>query len=263
MSDLRAVLRFVIPHFTKLRRSGAAAAPIDSAPPDAAERAAAYWKNNEYAEVRRRMVLKWLGIEWFSVPYREGLRSYFFPANDLCDVIEEMQTAGLVPSLGPDSLVFEPGCNVGRNMYWLRKRFHSRLVGMDISMKAIDLAKQDIWKRQDRVEFIVDDVLKTRYFDGLPDDHFDLSFTRWHLIHIPKCPEKAHYLQQLKRVSKVVVILEPVRPEVQGRTFFYQDGRYCLSWDDWASDYGLTRFAARAPLKDSEAVFYHSKLRTG
>ena len=106
---------------------------------------------------------------------------------------------------------------------------------MDISPTAIKTAREKIWTKLDRVTLIEDNVLTSSWFDTIPDRHFDLAFTRWHLIHIPRSPEKSKYLENLKRISKTFIILEPVSPERTGTIQCQMDGRICHSWDNWGS----------------------------
>lgn len=60
-------------------------------------------------------------------------------------------------------------------------------------------------------------------------------------MHIPRSDAKRRYVAALKRIAKVLVIIEPVRAGVDAVQLFH-DRSYALSWDDWASEYDLTEF---------------------
>jgi ubiquinone/menaquinone biosynthesis C-methylase UbiE len=170
-------------------------------------------------------------------------------------LIRELTTAGIVPALDARSRVLEGGCNLGRNLWAIRQAFQCDVTGMDISPTAIKTAREKIWAKLDRVTLVEDNVLTSKWFDGIPDRHFDLAFTRWHLIHIPRGPEKSKYLENLKRISKTFIILEPVSEDRTGTIQCQMDGRICHSWDRWSLDYDLTEYQARTPLENT-AVFY-------
>ena len=97
------------------------------------------------------------------------------------------------------------------------------------------------------------------WFDTVPDGHYDLAFMRWHLIHIPRGPEKSKYLANLKRISKAFVILEPVNQERVGTIHSQMDGHFLHSWDNWGLDYDLTEHKARTFMENT--TVYYSKQR--
>lgn len=256
MTAARA-MRALIPRVVKLR-TDMPGPPPEAGPPDPG-RAVEWWANDEYTKIPRWKALRWLGVNWIRWPYRESIMSYFSPANAVVTLVEELEAKGIVPALGVDSRVFEGGCNLGRNLFSLRQRYGCAVVGMDVSPQAIHLARTKIWRGVERVELLVGNVLTSQWFSKVPDDSFDLALTRWHLIHIPRSPEKSAYVGQLRRIARTLLVLEPVRPEALGTIVYRADGRYCLSWDDWESDYGLREFVPRIPLDDTR-VFYASKL---
>jgi len=214
-----------------------------------------WWAQDHYVGFKSMKALRWAGVNWVRWSYQKFPDAYFAPADDIATLFREMATAGILPALDAKSRVFEGGCNLGRNLWAIRQAFGCEVGGMDISPTAIRTAREEIWAKLDRVSLILDNVLTSSWFDTIPDRHFDVAFTRWHLIHIPRSPEKTKYLENLKRISKVFVILEPVSPERVGTIRSQMDGRICHSWDNWGLDYNLTRYAARTPLENTE-VFY-------
>ena len=219
-----------------------------------------WWEKAKYADVERPRTLEWLGLKMQIPAYRRSIKdSYLQPAHDLVDVISQMQGSGIIPTLSPESKLFEPGCNVGRNLLYLRKKFGCEVVGMDISQDAIDIATNEVWKGYDRAVFLVDNVVTSSYYEAIEDNSFDLCITRWLLVHIPKSEQKTRFIEQLKRISKALVILEPFQEEQQGVIEYYHGGDYCFSYDNWEDDYGLKVFETSSSLGGHTTVFYSSK----
>ena len=223
--------------------------------PAKTEDAVQWWAKDQYVGFKSMRALRWAGVNWIKWSYEKFPDAYFAPADDIVTLFKEMTTAGIVPSLGATSRVIEGGCNLGRNLWAIRQAFQCDVTGMDISPTAIQTAREKIWTKLDRTNFILDNVLTSKWFDTVPDQHFDLAFTRWHLIHIPRSPEKARYLENLKRISKVFVILEPVSAERAGTIQSQMDGQICHSWDRWGLDYDLTEYQPRTQLENT-SVFY-------
>jgi SAM-dependent methyltransferase len=240
----------LIPRVVKMRMP--ADVKVGTAKP---EDAVQWWSQDHYVAFKSMQALRWAGVNWMRWSYEKFPDAYFAPADDIVALIREMTAATIVPALDATSRVFEGGCNLGRNLWAIRQAFGCEVGGMDISPTAITTAREKIWPKLDRVTLILDNVLSSAWFDTIPDRHFDLAFTRWHLIHIPRSPEKAKYLDNLKRISKTFVILEPVSEERAGTIHCQMDGRICHSWDSWGLDYGLTEYRARAAMENT-AVFY-------
>jgi len=241
---LKNMIETIIPKIVKVRREKNCQNPLSfpTENDDLVNDAVSWWKNDQYAKVKRFRHVRWLGRTIFKLPYYETIEgNYFKPSDDIVNIIKEIQKAQIVPYLNKSSKIFEPGCNVGRNLFSLQEAFDCEVVGLDISEKAIDIAQNKIWKQRSRYTFYVDNALTTNFFNNIADNAFDLVITRWHLIHIPRSSEKAIYVKQLKRIGKVLVLLEPVKEgchEVQ----LYSNGTYTLSWDDWGKEYGLKEF---------------------
>jgi hypothetical protein len=213
-----------------------------------------WWKDDLYTRVPRWYEIVWRGRTLARVPYRESIvGNYFKPADDVVRLVRELIGTGRLELHG-GSRVFEPGCNVGRNLWWLRREFGCEVFGMDVSARAIDTAVRKIWKGVDRARFVVGDVLAPDALADFPTGHFDLVLTRWHLIHLPAGAHKTAYVRELKRIGRTLLVLEPVRPEAVGRVDWQAGGAYCLSWDDWAGTYGLTPYTPAVALADT-AVF--------
>lgn len=262
---LKECIKFFIPHFRSIKKDPPPKVftKIDKAQDELAIKAADWWENNCYTNLERYQEFVWLGRTIFRKSYKLSVTgAYFKPANDFVEIVEEMQKKNLIYSLSEKSKVLEPGCNVGRNLYYLQKKYQCEVTGIDISEEAIKKASQDIWKKRRMYSFHVANVLETKFFDQFENNHFDLIFTRWHLIHIPHSELKKIYIEKLKRISKSLVLLEPV---IEGRNQveLYYEGRYSLSWDSWIKEYGLLEYQSEKTrsLKDSSGtkVFYYRK----
>ena len=262
LTQLKRIAGIFIPRVVSVRRQpGQYPMRIATPEDDLIEKAMAYWENDQYIKQKRFKYLKWLGFTLIKWPYYETIvGNYFKPANDLVTVIKELQSLAVVPPLGEESNVFEPGCNVGRNLFWMQKEYGCKVTGLDISKEAIQIAENQIWRKRRNYQFFVANALTTALFTKFRDDFFELTITRWHLIHIPLSDAKRRYVGALKRISKALVIFEPVREGVK-EIQLCQDGRYCLSWDDWAGEYDMIEYNSPAVSMlegGSTKVFYYS-----
>lgn len=258
LSAVKKRLSFVVPRWVAVpvgRLDGQVATSGD----DLVERAMLWWKDDAYTQLPRRQHLRWMGINWSSRTVHRTIKGdYGGPADDMVALIEEMQGAGLVPRLTASSTIFEGGCNIGRNLQFLQDRFHCAVVGLDISEGALR-ERESIWHTRSRHQFILDNALTTEFFDSCADQQFDLVFTRWHLIHIPRSDAKRRYVASLKRIAKTLVLVEPAR-EGSSEVTLFQGGTYTLSWDDWAREYGLTEYRSPSGLSlgPDTRVFFHA-----
>jgi hypothetical protein len=223
---------------------------------DLVDHAVSWWKDDKYTKVKRFICVKWLGRNILKIPYTESIESnYNKPSDDIVNVISEMQNNDIIPRLNTSSIIFEGGCNIGRNLLYLQNAFNCRVEGIDISEKAISRANNKIWKKRHNYKFYTGNVLTTDFFTKVADNAYDLAFTRWHLIHIPKTPEKLEYINHLKRIAKTLILFEPVKEGKKG-VHLYHDKSYALSWDDWGRDYNVTEYKPSIDLPDHTRVFY-------
>ena len=256
MSGLTNRLSFVIPRWVNESAAASERQPA-TADADVIDRAMQWWKDDAYTRLPRQQRLRWMGMNWATRTVHRTIRGdYGGPAHDMVALVDEMQRSGVMSPLTAQSSVFEGGCNVGRNLQFLQDRFGCAVAGLDISEGA-QRERDAIWRDRSRHRFILDNALTTDFFDSCPDRSFDLVFTRWHLIHIPRSDAKRRYVAALKRIAKTCIIIEPVR-EGSHDVQLYQGGTYTLSWDDWGPDYGLTEYHLPAGLSMGQdtRVFY-------
>lgn len=251
MSHLRRLVSKLIPHIVTVRNP----ATLAGAP---ANQAMAYdwWRAADYASHPRRRYVSWMGFRLIRVLSRRRTlgQIYSGEANDTVRLIEELQSLGLVGPIRDTSSICEAGSNIGRNLLALYRRFACSVVGMDISPRVIAEAAR-LWESShhvptDKWRFICGDGLDPATTATFADGSFDLVLTRWHLVHIPLSDAKRRYVEELKRISRSLVLMEPVPEEIsrRGTIEYYREGRYCLSFDVWDSEYGLTRADARTPI---------------
>jgi len=209
-----------------------------------------WWKHDLYTQVDRRKDYYVLGFRVFSRNVTESIEDHYgTAADDVVEIVEQLIARNTIAPLGPSSKVFEAGCNMGRNLLALQKKYGLSVTGADISEKAIGLARQNL--SSGGATFYLADLLDPAFFARFPDNHFDLALTRWHLIHVPQGAKKDDYIRNLKRVAKSLVLIEPTR-EGHHSCDDYSDGIYALSWDDWES-YGPRNTHLRTP--DGTEVF--------
>jgi hypothetical protein len=212
-----------------------------------------YWRDGLERRMPRWWVLSWRGRVIMRVRSRHNERAYWRRRRDLVRLIDEMNTARLLPTLGKDSRVLEPGCNVAQNLWEISQRWHCEISGLDIDREALGHAARRPWPRP--AHFFEADVLAPGALAKFSDRQFDLVVTRWHLVHLPPGERKQAYVRELRRIGKAGLILEPTATDKIGQVEWRQKETYCLAWDDWEGWYGLKRFVPRIPLPYT-AVFY-------
>jgi hypothetical protein len=211
-----------------------------------------YWSEDDYVTYNSRRALRWFGFTLGSWPYRKYPEHYWNRVGkEFVPVVRELIDKSYIPRLTSSSRVFEGGCNIGQNLYAIHEEFGSQVTGLDISPRAIGDAPKFWGKAYTHAEFVRDDALTTKWFDQIPNDHFDLAFTRWHLIHIPPSEAKRAYVASMKRIAKAFVIFEPMLDERLGTVAYHEEGRYSLAWEHWESVYGLREYRPARPLPDT------------
>lgn len=214
-----------------------------------------WWRNDRYVDFESMKALRWLGRNWVTWHYNKFPGAYLKDARDVVVLLEEMAAAGVMPRLTAASRVFEGGCNLGRNLLAIQDAYGCEVVGMDLSPSAIRYARERVWANRRKWDLFEGDGLRSTWFTSIPDRAFDLALSRWHLIHIHASPEKTAYLEQLKRISKTLLVLEPPPLQPGGSIEYHYGGDYVLSRDDWAAAYGLREFQARVKMENT-GVYY-------
>jgi SAM-dependent methyltransferase len=214
-----------------------------------------WWKQDRYIDFKSRHALRWLGRNWLTWQYQKFPGSYLADARDVVRLLQELSSARLVPPLTDRSRVFEGGANLGRNLLAIQNAYRCEVVGMDLSPRAVEYARERVWKDRSRWEIFEGDVLTSPWFSSVPDKAFDLALTRWHLIHIPASSAKRAYVEQLRRISRTLLVLEPPPLRPGGSIEYHHSGDYVLSRDDWASTYDLKVFEPKERMENT-AVYY-------
>ncbi len=201
-----------------------------------------YWKDNLYTQTTRSRSLRWLGRTWWTRPYYETIESaYARPLDEVLRVFRDLARRGVMPEITSQSSILESGSNLGRNLWCLASRTGCYVTGVDISVEAIALARRKFYASPkipyNHALFFEGDVLQPWTFAGFPNQAFDVVFTRWHLIHLPRSDAKDAYLKELQRIGRTVVLIEPPLPTFAkvGTIETYSQGTYCLSWDDYTT----------------------------
>lgn len=243
--------RALLPRLVKVQTPQLSATPGD---------ASRWWRDDRYVDFDSRKALRWLGRNWVSWHYKKFPGSYLADATDLVTLLDEMASKGIVGRLTRESRVFEGGCNLGRNLLALQDAYGCEVSGMDLSPTAIRYATERVWVKRSRWNLWKDDALTSAWFAGVKDGEFDLVISRWHLIHIPASPRKTEYIAHLKRIARVLLVLEPLPQVAGGSIEYHYDGAYCLSRDDWAKAYGLREFKPSVAI-ESTGVYYYSSAK--
>ncbi len=114
-----------------------------------------------------------------------------------------------------DARIVELGCNVGRNLYYLKQYGYTNLSGIEINSDAIELGS--------RVYGHIGSMLHGSIESWLPrlaDKSFDVLFTMSVLFHVH--PESEWIFKEMVRVSKRIIIVEDetsVTPKIWARNY--------------------------------------------
>ena len=236
----------VIPRFVKVQTNETGWAVGDGS---------AWWRNDRYVDFESRKAIRWLGRNWLTWHYHKFPDAYLKDARDIVVLLEEMVSANILSRLTAASTVFEGGCNLGRNLIAIQDAYRCQVVGMDLSPFAVRYARDHVWASRTKWEIFEDDGLRSTWFKGIPDRAFDLAISRWHLIHIAASPAKTAYVQELKRISRTLLVLEPPPKQPGGGIEYQFGGDYVLSRDNWAASYGLREFRPKTPIENT-GVYY-------
>jgi len=111
--------------------------------------------------------------------------------------------AGLIYQVAPPpASVFEPGCNIGRNLHYLMELGYTDLTGIECAALPIKLGALYYPKMAETAKIysdMVEDVLP-----HVPDLTFDATLSMAFLMHIPH--EMNYILDELARVTKSVIV---------------------------------------------------------
>ena len=115
-----------------------------------------------------------------------------------------------------DGLVLDAGCGNGVYSHYLSDKFN--IIGVDISEKQIELARQNAPK----AEFTCEDMTKINF----PDKHFDGILSYYSIIHVPR-DEHYELLSNFYRMLKmngVVLLVFHINddPESYEEDFFFR-----------------------------------------
>lgn len=186
-----------------------------------------------WASTGRELEISLLGRRMFAIPLDEGAEAnaqQFYFSRSLRDMKMAMcifAQYGKVVPLHPGALVFEPGCNAGRYLYYFADRYGCRILGADVYAPAIEAARYAAVFQGE--QFVIADLVGGKILEAFADRHFDLVFLSSHLAHVMHLPGGVKkYLERLMRISKTVVFVE--KPEDETRAAAVELGFWTLSW---------------------------------
>jgi SAM-dependent methyltransferase len=132
--------------------------------------------------------------------------------------------AGEVLSRYEFSSVLEPGCNCGRNLYYILDRYPNvEAHGFDVNEQAIAFAKEHV----PGASF---EIRSVHEMADIPDDRYDIIFTMSLLDHVP---EVESVCREFLRIARKAVVLVEVDTGTEGKCIEHlkQQGvdNYCYS----------------------------------
>jgi hypothetical protein len=159
----------------------------------------------------RSYAFSWFGVHVFSVQIdseeeNNVLHFYFFrsPYRVMNDLVKLEEAAGPI-HLHKGMRVFEPGCNTGKMLFFLKDVFDAEIVGADVFLPAIRVAGK---MRGEKQSFEHTNLVDSGFLKQFPDDHFDLTVSVDSLVHTMHYTNFPEYFAELYRISKQIYIHE-------------------------------------------------------
>ena len=230
---------------------------------DTLDKTMEWWEKDLFTKIKRHYHFKWLGFTWFKIPTYESLnKTYFKDVSHIMDVFVKLEKEKILPEITKNSKILEPGCSVGQNLWYLKKKYDCHVYGIDISKNAIDQAKEN-FKKLSNIYFETCNVLKTNYFNKLKNNFFDIILVRNHLLNIPFSKDKIEYVKILKQKTKCLIVMEQFK-ENYFQTNVFHERKYVLSWENWSKEYNLKEFNVEdlkryRMISPNEKVYYFLK----
>ena len=155
----------------------------------------------------------------------------------------------MLGAVGADS-AFEVGCNVGRNLFWIKRTLGAQVSGVDVNPRAIDKGRRYFGLGEHEIA-----VGDERAVAALPARSVDVAFTVSVLDHLPRIDET---LAEMVRVArKRVILVELVLP----RFGVITDARCvrCSYSHDYAAAIARlpARLVSRRPTPLGEGILEH------
>lgn len=120
---------------------------------------------------------------------------------------EHLRKKGIKVNLNHKSIVFEPGCNVGKILTYFSDKYSCNIMGVDIFEPSISAAKKISISKKEK--FLCKNLVTSQFLNTFSNGHFDLVLVSSHLVHV-----KHHelglksYLRALERISKQIMFFE-------------------------------------------------------
>lgn len=101
--------------------------------------------------------------------------------------------------------IFEPGCNAGKLLFFLKDLFSGDISGCDIYEPAIKVAKLASGAND---HFFCADLVNSSYLDRFNENGFELTIINSHLTHVFHLQNFTRYFSELLRISQQIVVYE-------------------------------------------------------
>lgn len=118
--------------------------------------------------------------------------------------------------------VLDAGCGNGAYSHYLSDKF--KVIGVDISEKQIELARQNA----PNAEFLCEDMTKIKF----PDEHFDGILSYYSIIHVPRDEhyELLNNFYRMLKVKGVVLLVFHLINDPESYTEDFFDGGVKMYW---------------------------------
>lgn len=175
-------------------------------------------KPTGWASSGRELEVSVFGTRLFRVSLAEGeeanAQQFYFSRSlkDFKSALAVFSSHGKTIPMREGALIFEPGCNAGRYLFYLSDRHGCRVLGADVYAPAVNIANRAaIYSGE---QFIVADLVGGKTLEAFADHHFDMVFLSSHLAHVVHLPGGVtSYLRRLMRIAKTVVFIEKYKNE--------------------------------------------------
>lgn len=156
-----------------------------------------------------KVIGKTLGVFQIKDPEEVNIHHFYFSRSlkPFINSLKVLKKRGIKLNLNYKSIVFEPGCNVGKILSYFSDKYRCKILGIDIFEPSISAAKKTSISKKER--FISKNLVESNFLRVFTNSHFDLILLSSHLVHI-----KHHelglrsYLKELQRISKQIIFFE-------------------------------------------------------
>lgn len=166
-----------------------------------------------FASTARVLAISLAGKKLLSIKLNKGAEAnaqqFYFSRSlkDIKSALKIFAENGKKLNLHNKALVFEPGCNVGKYLFYFSDLYECQIYGADVYPPACKVADCAALFHGEKI--ILSNLLSGKLLESFSDQHFDLVFISSHLAHVTHLRGGVKtYLERLTRIGKTTVFIE-------------------------------------------------------